>query len=149
MSKDREKGLLAIIAKIKKERHSETLEQLSEAEMIARISEGLSGFCDDPDARGDAQRLIACGLAIKGRHGDPAESAELLHELGIDDFDPDVLATIQRNPILYEMSTAESYREFHSLDWQNADAATLAYVKKMAALACRIGAIVQPSAIAE
>jgi hypothetical protein len=53
-----------------------------------------------------------------------------------------VLATIHFNPILYEMSTAESYKERHSCDWQNPDARTLAYMEKRRSLLLRIGALV-------
>jgi hypothetical protein len=137
MTKDPGKGLLAIIAKVKNGRHSENVDQLTDAELIARMSEGLGGLCDNADA----QKLIACGWAIELRLNDPAGAAELLQQLGIDDFDPDVLATIHRSPILHEMSTAESYKEFHSCNWQDPDAQTLSYIQKMTALACRIGAL--------
>jgi hypothetical protein len=135
MSRKRQSGLLSILAEVRKERHSENIEQLTDAELIARISEGFA--CDNADA----QKLIACGWAIKMRAGDPAKTAELLHKLGIDDCDPGVLAKIHRNPILYEMSTAESYREFHNLNWQHPDAQAAVYIQKIISLALRIGAL--------
>jgi hypothetical protein len=127
---------LAIISQIERARASESLEDLTEAELVASLSESWG------DGDPDTQKLIACGEAIMLRHHDLAGAAELLCELGIDDFDPDVLATIHFTSILYEMSTAEGHREHHSCDWQNPDALTLACVEKHRSLSLRIGAVV-------
>jgi hypothetical protein len=75
--------LLPLIAKIRAERvGDDDVEQLSDAELLRSMAQGLSRHDDEFP-------LIACALALAFEHGpneaeDPAKAADLLAEMGLE-----------------------------------------------------------------
>jgi hypothetical protein len=118
MSKDRDKGLLAIIAKVKKERRFDNLEQLSDAERLRRLAESTAHILDGSGILGEidsvdyssALRAVACTLAIRRFPGPDknetlAQAADLLDEIGLE-FEPKQLHVV---------AASDAFSEFKKL----------------------------------
>ena len=94
--------LLPLIAKIRAERVGDDVEQLSDAELLRSMAQGLTRHDDEFP-------LIACALALAFEHGpneaeDLAKAADLLSDIGLE-FDPVELRAVRRS---------NGCREFHS-----------------------------------
>jgi len=87
-------GLLSIIAKVKKERRSKNLEDLTAAELSMKIAGYVS---DDPDE----QRLIAAAIAIRP-HSKVEPILEELEEIGVF-IRPERVMELQRDPIFLRL----------------------------------------------
>ena len=86
--------LLPLIAKIRAERVGDDVEQLSDAELLRSMAQGLSRHDDEFP-------LITCALALAFEHGpneaeDLAKAADLLAEMGLE-FDPAELRAVKRS----------------------------------------------------
>jgi hypothetical protein len=86
--------LLPLIAKIRAERVGDDVKQLSDAELLRSMAQGLSRHDDEFP-------LIACALALAFEHGpneaeDLAKAADLLAEMGLE-LDPAELRAVKRS----------------------------------------------------
>ena len=97
--------LLSLIRKIREERRSEDLTQLTDAELVAKLARALSN--DNSD-----ERLIACAVAVKWmasharrdqRDGDLERTLELLQEAGYSEFSLEQLAAVRQSAAFREL----------------------------------------------
>jgi hypothetical protein len=97
--------LLSLIRKIREERRSEDLTQLTDAELVAKLVRALSN--DNGD-----ERLIACAVAVKWmasharrdqRDGDLERALELLQEAGYSEFSLGQLAAVRQSATFREL----------------------------------------------
>jgi hypothetical protein len=97
--------LLSLIRKIREERRSEDLTQLTDAELVAKLARALSN--DNGD-----ERLIACAVAVKWmasharrdqRDGDLERALELLQEAGYSEFSLGQLAAVRQSATFREL----------------------------------------------
>jgi hypothetical protein len=97
--------LLSLIRKIREERRSEDLTQLTDAELVAKLARALSN--DNGD-----ERLIACAVAVKWmasharrdqRDGDLERTLELLQEAGYSEFSLEQLAAVRQSATFREL----------------------------------------------
>ena len=97
--------LLSLIRKIREERRSEDLTQLTDAELVAKLARALSN--DNGD-----ERLIACAVAVKWmasharrdqRDGDLERALELLQEAGYSEFSLEQLAAVRQSATFREL----------------------------------------------
>lgn len=114
---------LAIISQIESARASESLEDLTDAELLQRIAEFYS---DDENER----RLVLYALAVQGNPAPTPERIERacreLESLGIDGFDSDSLLAMYVSPAYHEFERAcaecdalsERHFEGPDADWE-------------------------------
>ena len=97
--------LLSLIRKIREERRSEDLTQLTDAELVAKLARALSN--DNGD-----ERLIACAVAVQRmaahgrrdqRDGDLERALELLQEAGYSEFSLEQLAAVGQSEAFREL----------------------------------------------
>ena len=97
--------LLSLIRKIREERRSEDLTQLTDAELVAKLARALS------NDKGD-ERLIACAMAVQQmaaharrdqRDGDLERALELLQEAGYSEFSLEQLAAVGQSAAFREL----------------------------------------------
>jgi hypothetical protein len=97
--------LLSLIRKIREERRSEDLTQLTDAELVAKLARALS------DDKGD-ERLIACAMAVQQmaaharrdqKNGDLERALELLQEAGYSEFSLGQLAAVRQSATFREL----------------------------------------------
>jgi hypothetical protein len=97
--------LLSLIRKIREERRSEDLTQLTDAELVAKLARALSN--DNGD-----ERLIACAVAVKWmasharrdqRDSDLERTLELLQEAGYSEFSLEQLAAVRQSATFREL----------------------------------------------
>ena len=97
--------LLSLIRKIREERRSEDLTQLTDAELVAKLARAPS------NDKGD-ERLIACAMAVQQmaaharrnqRNGDLERALELLQEAGYSEFFLEQLAAVRQSAAFREL----------------------------------------------
>ena len=97
--------LLSLIRKIREERRSEDLTQLTDAELVAKLVRALSN--DNGD-----ERLIACAMAVQQmaaharrdqKNGDLERALELLQEAGYSEFSLEQLAAVRQSATFREL----------------------------------------------
>src|SRR6476620_5021106 len=97
--------LLPLIRKIREERRSKDLTQLTDAELLAKLARGLGNHTGD-------ERLIACAVAVhwKARHArrdqvedDLREALALLQEAGYSGFSLQRLAAVRQSAAFREL----------------------------------------------
>jgi hypothetical protein len=131
--------LLRAIWKVRSARRSEDLRELSDSELLMYMVDTMS------NGRADRRPIMFC-LAVEFAVGPDIDPAcELLHEIGISDFEPDQVIAVRDSRVFAEFKQVSADYPNEDADYEQLDE----YFKRLHTLAIAAGSIASEKSYSE